>query len=55
MSQYVNVGGMSESHYGIETLKKIKDEGLGNYTVLFVGPWDNDKIRELAEYCKAND
>jgi len=52
--QYVQVGGMSESGYGIETLKTMKKEELGNYTVLFVGPWDNEKIKELAEFCREN-
>ena len=52
--QYVQVGGMSESVYGIETLKTMQKEGLGNYTVLFVGPWDNEKIKELAKFCQEN-
>ena len=52
--QYVQVGGMSESGYGIETLKTMKKEGLGNYTVLFVGPWKNEQVKELAEFCREN-
>jgi hypothetical protein len=52
--QYVQVGGMSESGYGIETLKTMQTEGLGNYTVLFVGPWENEQIQELAEFCRVN-
>jgi hypothetical protein len=53
--QYIQVGGMSESGYGIDTLKTINKEGLGNYTVLFVGPWSNDKIEKIAEFCREND
>lgn len=52
--QYVQVGGMSESGYGTETLKTMKKEGLGNYTVLFLGPWDNEKIKALATFCRDN-
>ncbi len=52
--KYVQVGGMSESGYGIDTLKTITQERLGNYTVLFVGPWSNEKIREVAAFCREN-
>ena len=50
--QYVRVGGMSESKYGIETLKTIIAESLGNYTVLFSGPWNNQSIQEAAQFCR---
>ncbi len=30
----VSVGGMSEASYEISTLERIRDEGLGDYTVL---------------------
>lgn len=52
--QYVKVGGMSESGYGIKTLEKIKTDGLGNYTVLFVGPWDNQQIQAVAQFSRDN-
>ncbi len=52
--QHVQVGGMSESGYGLETLKTIKKEKLGNYTVLFVGPWKPEQLGELAEFCRKN-
>jgi hypothetical protein len=51
----VSVGGMSESGYGLRTLERIRDEGLGDYTVLFVGPWDIDKLRSVVEFCREND
>ena len=50
--QKVRTGGMSESGYGITTLETMKAEKLGNYTVLFVGPWTPEKIREVGEFCR---
>ena len=50
----VAVGGMSEAGYGLKTLERIRDEKLGDYTVLFVGPWDMEKLRELVPFCKEN-
>ena len=50
----VSVGGMSEAVYGLKTLERIKEEGLGNYTVLFCGPWKTENIKDLAAYCKSN-
>lgn len=50
----VEVGGMSESVYGLRTLKTICDEKLGDYTVLFAGPWTIEKLREVIPFCKAN-
>ena len=50
----VKVGGMSESGYGLKTLKKICEEQLGDYTVLFVGPWDMEKLKDLIPFCKEN-
>lgn len=52
--QYVKIGGMSEAKYGIETLEKIKADGLGNYTVLFAGQWDNQQIQAVAQFCRDN-
>lgn len=49
---YIEVGGMSESGYEVETAKTILAEKLGCYTVLFAGPWDLRQIHELAEFCK---
>ena len=43
----VRVGGMSESSYGTATMECFKREKLGNYTVLFVGPWTPDKLRAI--------
>ena len=50
--QKVRTGGMSESGYGITTLETMKAEKLGDYTVLFVGPWTPEKIREVGEFCR---
>ena len=50
----VKIGGMSEAKYGIKTLERIRDEKLGDYTVLFVGPWDMAKLKELIPFCKEN-
>lgn len=50
--QYVRTGGMSESGYGIRTLEYFKKEKLGNYTVLFVGPWTPEKIRAVGDFCR---
>jgi len=50
----VKVGGMSESSYGLKTLEYIRDEKLGNYTVLFVGPWNIEKLRQVVTFCKKN-
>ena len=48
----VRVGGMSESSYGTATMECFKREKLGNYTVLFVGPWTPDKLRAIGEFCR---
>lgn len=48
----VRVGGMSESPYGVRTAETIVREGLGDYTVLFVGPWTAKKIAEVGAYCR---
>ena len=50
----VTIGGMSEAGYGLKTLKKIHEEQLGDYTVLFVGPWDMEKLKEVIPFCKEN-
>ena len=50
--QTVRVGGMSESGYGIATLEHFRNEKLGNYTVLFVGPWTPEKLREIGRFCR---
>ncbi len=50
----VEVGGMSEAVYGLDTLTKMKKEALGNYTVLFRGPWDNNLLKSVGEFCKKN-
>ncbi len=52
--KHVSVGGMSEAVYGIETLKRIKKEKLGDYTVLFCGPWDLEKLGQVVAFCKEN-
>ena len=52
--KHVEVGGMSEAVYGIETLKRIKAEKLGDYTVLFCGPWDLERLGQVVEFCKKN-
>ena len=46
----VRVGGMSESSYGTATMECFKREKLGNYTVMFVGPWNHDKLRAIGEF-----
>lgn len=51
---YIEVGGMSESGYNVETAKTILAEKLGSYTVLFAGPWNLRQFHELAEFCKEN-
>ena len=43
---------MSESSYGTATMECFKREKLGNYTVLFVGPWTPDKLRAIGEFCR---
>lgn len=48
----VRVGGMSESPYVEKTVQTIVKEGLGDYTVLFVGPWTGDKIRKVGAFCR---
>ncbi len=50
----VTVGGMAEGVYGMETLRRIRDEGLGDYVVLFVGAWPLEQLREVVAFCKAN-
>lgn len=50
--EIVRVGGMSESFYGMRTVEMIKKEQLGNYTVLFVGPWSPEKLRKIGEFCR---
>lgn len=50
----VVVGGMSESGFAENTARMIADEGLGTHTVLFVGPWNPDKLRKLASVCRKN-
>ena len=50
--QTVRVGGMSESGYGIATLEHFRNEKLGNYTVLFVGPWTPEKLHEIGQFCR---
>jgi len=50
----VTIGGMSEASYGLKTLKKIRQERLGDYTVLFVGPWDMEKLKVVIPFCKEN-
>ena len=51
---HVKAGGMSEAGYGLKTLHRIRDEKLGNYTVLFVGPWSLEKLRQAVAFCKEN-
>ena len=48
----VRVGGMSESYYGMKAAEKLWQERLGNYTVLFSGPWTPDKLREICDFCR---
>ncbi len=50
--KHVKVGGMSESGYALETVKRIQSEKLGNYTVLFAGPWSLEKVKQFADFCK---
>jgi len=52
--KHIKIGGMSESCYGLETLKRIYSEKLGNYTVLFSGPWSIEKLKEVVKFCKKN-
>lgn len=52
--KYVKTGGMSEAKYGCETVKNIVEEKLGNYTVLFAGPWSNRQLKEVTEFCVKN-
>ncbi len=52
--KHVKVGGMSEASYGLRTLERIRDEKLGNYTVLFAGPWSLEKLRQVVTFCKEN-
>jgi hypothetical protein len=51
---HIKVGGMSESGYALETVKRIQSEKLGDYTVLFAGPWSLEKVKALADFCKEN-
>ena len=48
----VRVGGMSESPYAARTAETIVREGLGDYTVLFVGPWTAPKIAAVGAFCR---
>ena len=54
LAAVVHVGGMSESPYGTRTAETIVREGLGDYTVLFVGPWTGAKVRAVGDYCRAH-
>ena len=48
----VRVGGMSEAPYAAHTAETIVREGLGDYTVLFVGPWTAPKIAAVGAFCR---
>lgn len=48
----VAVGGMAEASYGMETLERIRDEGLGDYVVLFVGAWSFELLQKVVAFCK---
>ncbi|MDR0931837.1 MAG: beta-galactosidase trimerization domain-containing protein [Victivallales bacterium] len=50
----VNIGGMSESGYGSQTVELMNREKLGNYTVLFAGPWTPQALAQLADTCRKN-
>lgn len=50
----VRVGGMSEASYDLSTLETMKAEGLGDYTVLFVGPWQNEQVERVGRFCREN-
>ncbi len=50
----VTVGGMAEASYGMATLERMRDEGLGDYVVLFVGPWSLERLREVVAFCRRN-
>ncbi len=50
--KHIDVGGMCEAKYGLDTLKRIRDERLGNYAVLFVGSWSMEQLREVVTFCK---
>lgn len=51
MSHIVSTGGMSESAYQTETQQRMVQEKLGNYSVLFVGPWTPEKLRATCVFC----
>ncbi len=50
----IDVGGMCEGVYGLDTFHRIKEEQLGHYAVLFAGKWSLGKLREAVAYCKKN-
>ena len=50
----VTVGGMAEASYGMATLERMRDEGLGDYVVLFAGPWSLERLREVVAFCRRN-
>lgn len=50
--KHVEIGGMCESGYGLETFERMRSEKLGNYAVLFAGPWDLEKLRSAVAFCK---
>ena len=50
----VDVGTVCEAPNGMLTPRTVVEEKLGNYLVLFVGPWKFELLKEVCEYARKN-
>ena len=50
----VDVGTVCEAPNGMLTPRTVIEEKLGNYLVLFVGPWKFELLKEVCEYARKN-
>jgi len=48
----VAVGGLCEGPAGMATPERIRDEKLGSYLPMFVGPWEPKMLRRLCLLCR---
>ena len=50
----IDVGTVCEAPNGMLTPRTVAEEKLGNYLVLFVGPWKFELLNEVCEYARNN-